>query len=394
MQTKPVASEFRIPLKFVSRSCAAGIAMLGIGIVPFSPIDLMLSTPGAGPAVSTASAADRETKVDKYDREVSGPGKIKLNYYSASWARVIQDLTDTFGMEFVGDNMPSGRFSRNDHAEHTRKDAIRIINHEIESQGFRLVEKGRYLILLETTLRRPKAPPAAVTATKKPVPNVDDAAKSGEDRHATADQTRPPATDPQVLDNSASDARQAGNSKVVRSVSFEESVNESSGQKAERLIDLIEHWNESDKPQVQLIQLKNVYAEPTAKLLKSAFRISDATNQSSDLKAKVIVVEMSGSNSLMILAPGTDLAAIIDLARSIDVPIDPRAEFQIFRWPAANAMSVESLIAELSQQRKSIAARSLFIACPRSNSMIVRASPQDLDEIQSWINKKSAAMSH
>lgn len=89
-------------------------------------------------------------------------GKIKLNYYSASWARVLQDLAATNDMEVIADHLPKGRFSRIDRTEYTRKEAMRIINREIEPQGLRLIEKGQFLIMIETTATRPQYAPAVL----------------------------------------------------------------------------------------------------------------------------------------------------------------------------------------------------------------------------------------
>ena len=97
-----------------------------------------------------------------------GEGKIKLNYYSASWARVLQDLAATGDMEIVADHLPRGRFSRMDRTEYTRKDAMRIINKEIEPQGLRLIEKGQFLIMIETTATRPQYPPAVLPKKNAP----------------------------------------------------------------------------------------------------------------------------------------------------------------------------------------------------------------------------------
>ena len=88
--------------------------------------------------------------------------KVRLNYYSASWARVFQDLAASGDLEFVGDKMPRDRFSRIDRTEYSRKDALRIVNKELEQQGFRLIEKGQFLILIETTAERPQYAPAVL----------------------------------------------------------------------------------------------------------------------------------------------------------------------------------------------------------------------------------------
>lgn len=95
---------------------------------------------------------------------------MRLNYYSASWERVLQDLAATGDMEVIADHLPRGRFSRLDRTEYSRKDAMRIINKEIEQQGLRLIEKGQFLILIETTATRPQYAPAILPKKNAPRP--------------------------------------------------------------------------------------------------------------------------------------------------------------------------------------------------------------------------------
>ena len=90
-----------------------------------------------------------------------------MNYYSASWSRVLQDVAASGDMEVIADHLPRGRYSRIDRTEYSRKDAMRILNKEIEPQGLRLIEKGNFLIVIETTVSRPQYPPAVL-----PKPNA------------------------------------------------------------------------------------------------------------------------------------------------------------------------------------------------------------------------------
>ena len=120
--------------------------------------------------------AKREAKKDRTTDQNPQEKKIKLNYFSASWPRVLQDLASAGDMDVVADKYPVGRYSRMDRTEYTRKEALRIVNQELEQSGFRVVEKGEFLVLIELRTTRTEYPrPVLPKKTPaKPVDEVDE----------------------------------------------------------------------------------------------------------------------------------------------------------------------------------------------------------------------------
>lgn len=96
-----------------------------------------------------AASKPKAAATNEANESPTAEKKIKLNYFSASWPRVLQDLAATGDMDVVADRYPVGRFSRMDRTEYGRKEAIRIVNQELEQLGFRIMEKGQYLVLIE-----------------------------------------------------------------------------------------------------------------------------------------------------------------------------------------------------------------------------------------------------
>lgn len=153
---------------FSIRRCAIGLALLsGVAAVAWTFDATLIATPRQTVSAATKPKAGAESKTGKDPKtdatsSETEEARIKLNYYSASWQRVFQDLSTATNMEVICDSYPSGRFSRIDRTEYTRKDAIRIINSEIERQGLRLIEKGDFLILIDTVQTRAEYPPAVL----------------------------------------------------------------------------------------------------------------------------------------------------------------------------------------------------------------------------------------
>lgn len=73
---------------------------------------------------------------------------FRINYYDTTWNRVVQDLAKHNELTLVMDKVPPGRFARKDKRRYDVDDAIRILNSELEPQGYRLLRQKQFLIVL------------------------------------------------------------------------------------------------------------------------------------------------------------------------------------------------------------------------------------------------------
>ncbi|MEZ6051917.1 MAG: secretin N-terminal domain-containing protein [Planctomycetaceae bacterium] len=102
--------------------------------------------------------AGRPTNIAR-DEEQS----VRLNHISAPWQKVLNDLAKDTNSTLVVHDLPPGRFSRHDWKKHSRTEAVRILNQQLEPEGYRLLEKGSFLTILKmeqarSTYRRPVSP--------------------------------------------------------------------------------------------------------------------------------------------------------------------------------------------------------------------------------------------
>ena len=572
---------------------------------------LLLWTAGGGFDASHPKLASAGTKIEKPARPTATSiavevqeRTVKLNYFSAQWDKVFQDVAEATGSQLIADRVPKGRFSRRDATEYTRHDAVRIINKDIEPLGFRLIEKGDFLIVIDLPSQRPRYQPVVVsredgeekvvdpnqsssspferrvqtitkrdsTATeaarsdsprrvdRKPVRQVshdDPAAESNSPaprRVTTAEATAPARLDDEPATNgsqvvfrpkhrtvvdlskqiyrtlkprsqlvshgpnglpafriSSLVASPKEGAKAPQSVrggaSFTIAIDESSdellieGQRAEtdamlkllrtldrpfdvedpiqvaastkyvcqiahqlpaeieriraanqpgdqpqnpevdgrtgleprttrslvppslgdsigslkgeviiesvddlgvlilkgnekdveqvmKVIRELEKLSEATAPQVHLLYLKNVDAESLAELLTTVYdRLTKFAGKATQPHQSAAILPITKPNSLLIVAPEADLQAILDLAEELDRPVDPLTEFQVFHLKTAIAAQVEALITKFYAERKALGAKILVTSDGRSNAVIVRAQPRDLDEISSLIKK-------
>ena len=74
---------------------------------------------------------------------------VRLNFFETSWDKVLENVADQAGLTLVMDRVPRGRYARRDRTRYDVPAVIRILNTELEPQGFRLFQQGRFLVALK-----------------------------------------------------------------------------------------------------------------------------------------------------------------------------------------------------------------------------------------------------
>ena len=97
---------------------------------------------------------------------------IRLNYFDTTWAKVLKDVAESQEMTLVMDSVPPGRFAWRDKKQYDIATAIRILNKELEPQGYRLLAQKSYLIVLNldkarTEYSRPSIQPDGSTEQER-----------------------------------------------------------------------------------------------------------------------------------------------------------------------------------------------------------------------------------
>jgi general secretion pathway protein D len=143
-------------------------------------------------------------------------GGFRINYYDATWHRVLQDLAKHNELTLVMDKVPPGRFARKDKREYDVDDAIRILNSELEKQGYRLLRQQQFLVVLNLDKAR----------TEYARPQLSQDAESVDENWSSMDRpVRSAAASRTVVE--ASDDRQATPLLAAGHVRFEPRRNDS-----------------------------------------------------------------------------------------------------------------------------------------------------------------------
>ena len=156
----------------------------------------------------------------------------------------------------------------------------------------------------------------------------------------------------------------------------------------------IEKLSAGTTPDVHLLILKNTNSESLAELLSQVYdklnvrRQRGPGNQAANAtNPQVTIIPVVKPNAILIVAAAADMDSILKLADELDQPVDPSAEFQMFRLKSAIAEQVLETIQKFYEERKGLGARVLAVADVRTNSVLVHARPRDLAEVASLVKE-------
>ena len=117
----------------------------------------------AGPLAAQAADAGEQNHSKTPPAQTASQPTVKLNFFNTAWPDVIRKIAKDTNSQLVMQRAPKGRFTRMDRTAYSRADACRVLNNELDPMGFRLVEQGQFLVLLNldslrTHYKRPVVP--------------------------------------------------------------------------------------------------------------------------------------------------------------------------------------------------------------------------------------------
>ncbi|MEX1095296.1 MAG: secretin N-terminal domain-containing protein [Planctomycetales bacterium] len=142
---------------------AVGSLVVATGILLVGNSLSVVGIRGQGPQPLAAAETDfRPSAADEEEDDGDGT-MVRLNFFNATWAAVLRKVAQDTGAELVMQKFPAGRYNRFDRTRYSRTDAVRILNRELEPKGFRILEQGNFLVLLQldslrTRYQRPLLP--------------------------------------------------------------------------------------------------------------------------------------------------------------------------------------------------------------------------------------------
>jgi type II secretion system protein D len=160
-------------------------------------------------------------------------------------------------------------------------------------------------------------------------------------------------------------------------------------ERLQKIIAEIEQLSATTQPTIEIHQLKHVNDEAVVTLITELYEQILASRQ-----GQVSIRALVNPNAILLIGRQENLTFIKQLIERLDQPADPLSEFVILRLKYASAVQAEQTIRNFfvnqpgsdTQPIAGLGVRPKVVADYRTNALIVRASPRDLEQIKRLVD--------
>ncbi len=153
-------------------------------------------------------------------------------------------------------------------------------------------------------------------------------------------------------------------------------------EEAKRIIQEIERLSVEAEPAIELYQLRHVQGEALSDIIRQV-----QVDILSGHQGRVTILPLGKPNALLLIGWGETVKKAKELIAKLDQPVDPLAEQRVFRLRNAAASAVSATITQFFATPFGLEPRIKVTADPRTNSLVVRAAPRDLAEVEMLVEK-------
>lgn len=149
-----------------------------------------------------------------------------------------------------------------------------------------------------------------------------------------------------------------------------------------QIIRQIEELSVETEPEIRVVLLRHVDCEALLTILNQVYQAVYAAR-----RGPVTMIALVKPNALLLVGRQEAVRTVLELIGKLDRPVSPESEFKVFPLKHASASTVEQRLTTFYQNRGGLGTRILITSDFRSNTVIVKASPRDMAEIEQMIAK-------
>ncbi len=150
----------------------------------------------------------------------------------------------------------------------------------------------------------------------------------------------------------------------------------------EEIIQQIEKISRETQPNVQVYVLRNTGSQALSEIIAQT-----RDDLVGGRQGRISITPLVKPNALLLIGWGDAVTAVLELIRQLDVPIDAKTQFQVFKIKHASAVTVNTSIQSFFGNRGGLAPSVTGAVDERTNSIIVYASPRDMQEVARLIGE-------
>ncbi|MBN8628366.1 MAG: hypothetical protein J0M17_23040, partial [Planctomycetes bacterium] len=149
-----------------------------------------------------------------------------------------------------------------------------------------------------------------------------------------------------------------------------------------KIIEDIERLSVDTQPAVEIVPLQHVSGEALATVVTQIYNAVLSTRQGT-----VSITALVKPNALLLIGRAESVEAVKELITKLDQPVEPQSQFAVFPLKHASAASVQATLVGFFVERTGLGPKVEVTADVRTNSVIVRAGPRDLQEAGELIKR-------
>jgi type II secretion system protein D len=156
-------------------------------------------------------------------------------------------------------------------------------------------------------------------------------------------------------------------------------------QRVQAIIDEIERISRETEPAIEIVPLRYVGSDAIAELITELNE-----NVLSARLGDVSITSLVKPNAVLLIGRPESVQSTKDLIARLDVPVEPAAQFRVFQLSHMPAVDAERAITASFpevEENPGLGPRVRVLADFRSNSVIVYASPRDLEQVADLLSK-------
>ena len=149
-----------------------------------------------------------------------------------------------------------------------------------------------------------------------------------------------------------------------------------------QIIRQIEEMSVETEPEIRIAMLRHVDCEDLLTIVTQVYQSVYAARRGS-----ITMIALVKPNAILLVGRQEAVNTALELIAKLDRPVSPETEFKVFPLRHASATTVEQRLTTFYADRGGLGTKILITSDFRSNSIIVKASPRDLLEVEQFIAK-------
>lgn len=153
-----------------------------------------------------------------------------------------------------------------------------------------------------------------------------------------------------------------------------------------RIIEEIEKQSQQTQPEIEVALLEHANSVALGEILTKIYDEVFKARQ-----GPVSITALGKPNGLLLIGRRESLDVVFELIQKLDKDVPAETQFEVFPLKHIAALSAQEALTTFFTERTGLGARLVAVAEQRSNSLIVQASPRDMEEVRSLLERIDVA---